>query len=165
MPGSSTPLILRKASPKTNLFQLLPWDLDLTFGRSDGMGADPEKLSIMHPWSGPNLFLARLFKLDEFKQIYLAKMKELSKTVFLPARIGKQVDELAAILRPAVEEESKEMLAKFDLLAAGKSSGSGNLLAGGMDAGREGFWGMPGSVPQEGFQNAPPGNTGGKGEA
>jgi spore coat protein H len=140
--------------PKTNLFHLLPWDLDLTFGHLGHfarMGINPEQLSIMHPWSGRKLFLERLFKLDEFRRIYLARMKEFSKTIFRVERIQKQVDELAAILRPAVKEESEEKLAMFDQLAAGTSDGFGDI---GRDAGSDGFRGTPFQGAKEGPQNA-----------
>jgi spore coat protein H len=120
--------------PKTNLFHLVPWDLDLTFGHFAWMKENPEQLSIMHPWSGRNLFLERLFKLDEFKRIYLARMKEFSKTIFRAERIHKQVDELAAILRPAVKEESEEKLTKFDQLVADKSAGG--MMSGTSDRSR-----------------------------
>jgi hypothetical protein len=52
--------------------------------------------------------LERAFKVDAFKKLYLARMQEFSDTLFKPERFQKQVDELAAAIRPAVKEESDE---------------------------------------------------------
>src|SRR5205814_2202843 len=44
-----------------------------------------------------------------------------SKTIFVADRFFKQVDELAAALRPAVKDESENMLARFEKVASGNS--------------------------------------------
>lgn len=107
--------------PKTHRFQFLPWDLDHSFGQFMGGDANAQ-LSIQRPWRGENRFLERLFKVEAFKALYLAKLGELSETLFIPARFAQQVDELAATLRPVVEEESKEKLARFDRAVSGESA-------------------------------------------
>jgi spore coat protein CotH len=102
--------------PRHGRFQFLPWDLDHSFG-SFGMGASQEQreqLSVDRPWRGDNRFLERVFKVDAFKAKYRATFAELDKTVFRPERFAKQVDELAAVLRPAVAEESADKLARFE---------------------------------------------------
>jgi spore coat protein H len=130
--------------PKTNKFQLLPWDLDLSFGHMSMTGGASEQMDIMHPWSGQNLFLERLFKVDAFKQIYIDRMKEFNKTIFGEERLHKRMDELATILRPAIKEESEEKLAVFDQAVTGKSAGS-------MVPGMTGNFGMPGFAGGGGF--------------
>ena len=85
-----------------------------------------DKLSIHHPWQGDKLFLERMFKLEAFKKLYLARMDEFSKTIFRPERLTQQVDEVAAAIRPAVQEESESKLARFDKVVAGE-----NLRGGG----------------------------------
>jgi hypothetical protein len=45
--------------------------------------------------------LERVFKTEEFKKLYLAKIAEFSKSLFLPERFYGQVDEIAAAIRPA----------------------------------------------------------------
>jgi len=109
--------------PKTQQFQFIPWDLDHSFGQFPMAGSqqDLETLSIHKPWSGQNLFLERVFKVDQFKRRYLARLKEFSETIFRPERFASQVDEIAVALRPAVEEESSEMRARFDKVVAGES--------------------------------------------
>ncbi len=123
--------------PKTHRFQFIPWDLDHSFGDFMG-GQENVRLSIHRPWRGENRFLERLFKVETFKTLYLAKLEEFSKTLFLPARFEQQVDAIAATIRPAIEEESKEKLARFDRAVAGESpppperGGPGGPMFGGM---------------------------------
>jgi hypothetical protein len=125
--------------PNTDKFQFLPWDLDHSFGQF-GMGASQEQrdnLSIHHPWRGDIRFLDRVFKVEAFKKLYLAKLGEFSGTIFKPERFNAQVDEIAAAIRPSVKEESAEKLERFNKVAAGES------------------------VPPAGFGGPPPGRGGG----
>ena len=108
--------------PETGKFQFLPWDLDHSFGQFflTGSQEQRENLSIDHPWRGPNRFLERVFKAQAFKKLYLARLDEFSKTIFEPERFLKQVDELAAAIRPAIQEESEFKLVRFDKVVSGE---------------------------------------------
>jgi hypothetical protein len=121
---------------KTHRFQFLPWDLDHSFGQFMG-GEANARLSIQRPWRGDNRFLERLFKVEAFRTLYLAKLEEMSKTIFVPERFAAQVDALAPVLRPSVEEESKEKVANFDRAVAGEMPppGAGARGFGGPGAG------------------------------
>jgi hypothetical protein len=79
---------------------------------------ETENFSIYHPWSGENRFLDRVFAVPAFREIYLAKMREFSKTIFQPERIFRQVDELAPVIRPAIAEESANAARNFDRVVA-----------------------------------------------
>ncbi|HEX5176874.1 MAG TPA: CotH kinase family protein [Chthoniobacteraceae bacterium] len=118
-PGQNYYLYLH---PKTDKFVFIPWDLDHSFGQFFLMGNQTERdnLNIHKPWRGENRFLDRVFKVEAFKTRYLAQMAEFTKTIFQPARFHRQVDELAAVLRPAVADESNEKLARFDKVVAGE---------------------------------------------
>lgn len=120
--------------PKTHRFQFVPWDLDHAFGQFPLMGSQEqrENLSLLHPWQGSNRFLERVFGARAFREIYLARFRELSETLFVPERFERQVDAIAAAVRPAVEEESKERLARFDAAVAGRFLG-GRAFRGGFD--------------------------------
>jgi hypothetical protein len=109
--------------PKTHKFHFIPWDLDHSFGQFPVFGSQEQReaLSIHHPWFGENRFLDRVFKVDAFKKSYLAKLDEFSKSIFQPERLLKQVDEIAAAIRPAIKEESPEKLAQFDKVVAGEA--------------------------------------------
>ena len=108
--------------PKTQQFQFIPWDQDHSWGQFDRASQEQrDRLSIHHPWQGENFFLERMFKVEAFKKLYLARLDEFGKTIFRPDRIAQQVDEIAAAIRPAVQEESESKLARFDKLVAGES--------------------------------------------
>jgi spore coat protein H len=104
--------------PKTQKMHFLPWDLDHSFGQFVPFVPTElqQQLNIMHPWNlapdgmmGPppmhNRFLERVFAVDAFKRPYLAAMADLNKTLGDPARIGKQLDDLGAVLAPVVADE------------------------------------------------------------
>jgi hypothetical protein len=109
--------------PKTQKFQFMPWDLDHSFGQFGMVGSQEqrEQLSIHKPWQGDIRFLKRVFQVESFKKLYLAKMNEFSTSIFNPERFQQQVDEIAAAIRPAIQEESSEKLERFDKVAAGEA--------------------------------------------
>jgi spore coat protein H len=108
--------------PDTRKFIFIPWDQDRSWGQfAMASQAQRDQLSIKRPWQEPKPFLDRLMKVDAFRTRYLASLKEFSTTLFAPDRIAKQVDELAAAIRPAVQEEPKPSLERFELAVAGKS--------------------------------------------
>lgn len=115
--------------PKSQLFTFIPWDQDHSWGQFAMRGTQEqrENLSIHKPWQGENRFLERLFKVEAFKKLYLARMNEFSKTIFKPERFAPQMDELAKALRPAVQEESETKLTRFDAAVAGESVGGGGF--------------------------------------
>lgn len=144
--------------PKTHKFQFFPWDLDHSFGQFGLMGGQnsSESLSIHRPWLGENRFLERVFKVEAFKKLYLAKLDEFSKTIFQPERLHEQMDAIAAAIRPAVREESTTKLARFErLLTSGtpEPGGLGDVLVEPAPGVREGpRFGGPGGM-------FPPGKT------
>src|SRR5438093_1158013 len=118
--------------PTTGKFQFVPWDLDHSCGQFGMMGSQErrESLSIHKPWRGENRFLERVFNVEAFKKLYLAKLDEFSKTIFKPERFHQQVDQIAAAIRSAVQEESEERLARFDSVVAGEPVGPAGLGGG-----------------------------------
>jgi hypothetical protein len=113
-----------------------------------------EQLSVQKPWSGQNRFFERVFAVPAFKDAYLARMKEFQGTIFQPERLTRQVDELGALLRPSVAEESPEKLERFNQVVSGKAV-AGNPFGGGGPGGPRGN-GRPG-------ENGRPGGPGGPG--
>lgn len=128
--------------PKTDRFHFVPWDLDHSFGNFmlQGTQQEREQLSIAEPWVGQNRFLERVMKVPAIREAYLARLKEFQLTLFQPARIRKQVDELAALLKSTVREEGEEKLSRFEKVVAGESVGMGGFGGGGRGPGG----GMPG---------------------
>jgi spore coat protein CotH len=109
--------------PKTQQLQFMPWDLDHSFGQFGMMAGQEqrENLSIHKPWRGENRFLERVFKVQTFKKLYMARLDEFNKTIFKPERFQRQVDEIAATIRPAVREESEQKLARLEKVVAGET--------------------------------------------
>jgi hypothetical protein len=125
-PGQNLYLYLH---PKTKLFEFIPWDQDHSFGQFAMRGSQEERenLSIRQPWQGENRFLERMFKAEAFKKAYLISLDELSKTLFHPDRFTNQVTELAKVVRPAIQEESEDRLARFDKAVAGENLSGGGF--------------------------------------
>jgi len=111
--------------PETRRFQFIPWDLDHSFGQFFPIGTPEqrENLSLRHPWAGEMRFLERVFRLERFQRLYRARLADLSASVLRPERIQRTVDELAAVLRPAVADEGAAKLALFDRAVAGEPAG------------------------------------------
>ncbi len=132
-PGQNLYLFLH---PGTQKISFIPWDLDHSFGQFPMRGTQEqrEQLNIHRPWQGENRFLERLFKVESFKKLYLARLEVASKSLLLPERIGQQVDQLAAAIRPAVQEESAEKLERFAKVVAGEAPGSGGFAGFGFRA-------------------------------
>ena len=108
--------------PKTNRFSVIPWDLDHSFGQFPMVGnAAQEELSLDKPWQGDKRFLARVFGVAQFQKLYRARLREFHQGLFQPERLARQVDALARVLRPFVERESADKLARFDRVIAGES--------------------------------------------
>lgn len=138
-PGQNFYLHLHSTTKK---LQFIAWDQDHSFGQF-GMRGTPEQrenLSIDKPWQNENRFLQRIFKIEAFKKLYTARLTEFSKSVFKPERFAQQMDELAPILRPAIKEESEDLLKKFDLQVAGEPvamRGFGGSRGGGFGGGMQ----------------------------
>ncbi|MBI3865405.1 MAG: CotH kinase family protein [Planctomycetia bacterium] len=108
--------------PKSQKFMFIPWDQDQSFGQFPrGSQEQRENLSIQKPWSGENGFLAKAFRAEPFKDLYLAKMREFNESLFQPARITPQVAELADVIRDAIREESTDRLTDLENTLAGKT--------------------------------------------
>lgn len=103
-------------SPDTRQFQFIPWDLDNAWGKFGAAGSvsDRAQASIMHPWLGRHRLLERIMALPDFQQRYRQALGEILATVFIPEQLHRRVDELAALLRPVVAEESPRKAVRFE---------------------------------------------------
>lgn len=110
--------------PRSDKFGFLPWDLDNSWGESSGVGTveQRQQASIRHPWVGPMRFLERVMAVETFRNLYLARIKELHETVFRPERLSRRTDELAAIIRAAVVDESARRAERFEQTVADRGS-------------------------------------------
>ena len=115
-------------SPETHKFSFIAWDQDHSFGQfgRGGSTAQRRNFTIFHPWSGNNPFLNRVFAVSAFRDLYMAKLAEFRKTIFLPERIVGQVNEIAPVIRPAIAEESDAKAKWFDTVVSDDGSDNYN---------------------------------------
>jgi len=103
--------------PRSNKFGFIPWDQDHGWGEFGytGEAETRERASIWRPSTSKNLFLDRVMKVDAFRDIYRRKLEFALKEYFTVDRLFPAIDNLAAIIRPAVAAESDFRLKRFDL--------------------------------------------------
>lgn len=108
--------------PDSNRFGFIPWDLDLSWGGFFLLGTteEREQASIWRPWVGRNRFLERVFRVKTFRDAYRARLEELLARQFVPDRLHRRVDELAAVVRGPVAAESDFRYGKFLEATGGK---------------------------------------------
>lgn len=102
--------------PRTERFGFSPWDLDHSWGEFGQVGTreQRETASVRHPWVGRQRFLERLFAAPAFSERYLGELARLRRTLFVPERLDRRIDALAATLRAAVAEQPGDRLAAFE---------------------------------------------------
>ena len=106
---------------KTRRFGFIPWDQDHSFGQYP-YGGGYQTLDILRPWVGNQRFLDRMFRVAAFRSAYVAELRRLSQTVFQPDRFAKQVDEIAALLRPIVKQDPLDDRTRlFESAVSGRS--------------------------------------------
>jgi len=110
--------------PRTDKFGFIPWDLDHSWGEFPMIGtADSrERASLWHPWVGENRFIERMLKAEPFRERYRREVERLLAALFVPERLNRRLDELAAVVRPFIAEESTNRLAKFEIAVTEKWS-------------------------------------------
>lgn len=117
--GQNFHLYLDPASEK---FGFIPWDLDLSWGGFFLLGTsrEREQASIWHPWVGRHRLLERIIVVKSFRELYRAQLEELLARQFVPERLHRRIDELAAVIREPVAAESDFRLGKFEQAVSGR---------------------------------------------
>lgn len=102
--------------PRSNRFGFIPWDQDHGWGEFRYVGSveGRERASIWRPCVYEHRFLSRVLKVEAFREIYRRRLTTALDTLFTAARLNAQIDELAALIRPAVAAESDFRLRRFD---------------------------------------------------
>jgi DNA-directed RNA polymerase specialized sigma24 family protein len=101
--------------PRSNKFGFIPWDLDSAWGHFwIGDRLELERASIWHPWIGENRFIERVMSVDEFRRIYREHLEDFLARLFVPDRLHRRIDEIAAVIREPIAAESGFRLNKFE---------------------------------------------------
>jgi spore coat protein CotH len=99
----------------SNKFGFIPWDLDGAWGNIwIASRAEQERASIWHPWIGENRFIERVMGVEEFRRLYRSHLEDFLSRLFVPDRLHRRIDEIAAILRDPIAAQSALRLDKFE---------------------------------------------------
>jgi len=101
--------------PRSNKFGFIPWDLDAAWGNFwIASRAEQERASIWHPWVGENRFIERVMAVEEFRRIYRSHLEGFLSRLFVPDRLHRRIDEIAAVIRDPIAAQSTFRLDKFE---------------------------------------------------
>ena len=101
--------------PRSNKFGFIPWDLDGAWGNIwIASTAEQEQASIWHPWIGENRFLERVMAVEEFRRIYRSHLEDFLSRLYVPERLHRRIDEIAAVIRDPIAAQSALLLDKFE---------------------------------------------------
>ncbi len=100
---------------RSNKFGFIPWDLDAAWGNFwIGTKAEQQQSSIWRPWVGENRFLERVMAVEKFRRIYRAHLEDFLARLYVPERLNRRIDTIAAAIREPIAAESPYRLDKFD---------------------------------------------------
>jgi spore coat protein CotH len=101
--------------PRSNKFGFIPWDLNAAWGEDwIASKAEQEQASIWHPWVGENRFIERVMAVEEFRRIYRSHLEDFLARLFVPDRLHRRIDEIAAVIRDPIAAQSAFRLDKFE---------------------------------------------------
>jgi spore coat protein CotH len=101
--------------PRSNKFGFIPWDLDSAWGRIwIASKAEQARASIWHPWLGENRFIERVMAVKEFRRIYRTHLEDFLARLYVPDRLHRRINEIAAVIRDPIAAQSAFLLDKFE---------------------------------------------------
>lgn len=76
-------------NPKTDRFELWPWDLDRSFGAFPLIGSPSKRqnLSILKPNWSPNRLIERVLGIPKYREAYLGHLTRYQDTLFSEEKI------------------------------------------------------------------------------
>ena len=101
--------------PRSNKFGFIPWDLNAAWGEDwIASKAEQEQASIWHPWVGENRFIERVMAVEEFRRIYRSHLEDFLSRLFVPDRLHRRIDDIAAVIHDPIAAQSAFRLDKFE---------------------------------------------------
>jgi hypothetical protein len=103
--------------PRSHKFGFIPWDQDHAWGEFGYVDTTDhrEHASIWKPAAYKNKFLARVMKVEAFKEVYRKKLEQALAGPFTVEKLYREIDSLAAAIRPAIAAESEFRLKRFEI--------------------------------------------------
>ncbi|WP_257348589.1 CotH kinase family protein [Pseudalkalibacillus decolorationis] len=89
-------------NPRTNLYEVIPWDYDATFGRD--INGDELEFDYI-PITGYNTLTARLLDTPSFQRKYVTILEEVLSDQFTTRILNKKINKMHRRLRPYVLED------------------------------------------------------------
>ncbi|MFP6616399.1 MAG: CotH kinase family protein, partial [Candidatus Hydrogenedentota bacterium] len=111
--------------PESKKVQILPWDMDHSFGAFPLAGTPESRreLSIDHPdGKKKNRLIARVLNIPRHKEAYHEYLATYLETIFEETKVHQQIATAADFLRPLVSANGAEAPAKFEKIVADKPS-------------------------------------------
>lgn len=101
--------------PRSNKFGFIPWDLNAAWGMIwIASKAEQARASIWHPWIGENRFIERVMAVEEFRRIYRSHLEDFVSRLYVPDRLHRRIDEIAAVIREPIAAQSAFRLDRFE---------------------------------------------------
>ncbi len=101
--------------PRSNKFGFIPWDLDAAWGEYwIASKAEQAQASIWHPWAGENRFIERVMAVEEFRGIYRSHLEDFLARLYVPDRLHRRIDEIAAVIREPIAAQFAFRPDKFE---------------------------------------------------
>jgi hypothetical protein len=101
----------------SNKFQLLPWDLDISFGAFEMLGTPDARrdLSIDRPQvgEGSNRLIERVLSIPRYKQAHRDRIEHLMESLFAEKKMINQIEDAAEFVGPLVALEGKRAREEF----------------------------------------------------
>ena len=147
--------------PESNKFQLLPWDMDHSFGAFHLMGSPDSRrnMSIDRPVTDRRPIIERVLKVPGNRETYHIHVADYLETIFAKEHMFARIDKVAGFVRPMVAVNGDDAGARFDLVLADEPQGweqhplkfyvekrhesIGGQLAGTIKGDSVGFGGLP----------------------
>lgn len=119
---------------RSNRFGFISWDQDHSWGEFGyiGQAETREKASIWDPAAYEHRFLQRVMKVEAFRAVYREHLENALREQFTIEKLYPRIDQIAAMVRPAVAAEADYRLRRFDI------SVSTNWVEGPRDGAAEG---------------------------
>ena len=111
--------------PNSNKFQILPWDMDHSFGAFPLAGTPKSRrdLSIDHPGDRKNTLIERVLDVPRHKKTYHDYLDTYLDTIFAEEKVHQQITGAADFLRPLISANGADAPARFEKVVADAPSG------------------------------------------
>ena len=102
--------------PRTDKFGFISWDQDHSFGEFGYVGTaeDREHMSLWEPYLYDFRFLKRVMKTEAFRALYRQRLEQAIAAQFTEEKLFSRIDQIAAVIRPAIAAENDFRLKRFD---------------------------------------------------